>query len=684
MLTDEEFFTGLNLEVSSLKEVRTAVERGDTSAAVEAFARYFRLRKSPCWFFDWRDGPRLESPRPDTEHADRYLKHEWFWNGRWFDLGEDIDWSSNQMTEGESATIEWNAALNRHYHLLVLAEAYWRTGEEKYAEEVITQMLDWIKKSPMIDYSGNSPYHYAWETLNTAIRAGNTWFNALYRVMPSRAVTDRALITILKSLVEHARHLDEYPTRGNWLTMESAALFTVGTMLPEFKESAVWRRHAVERLHMQMKEQVYPDGLEYELALGYNNFVLRNFMNVLELAKLNGRLNELPEDYVSNLERMFNYLVYAVMPNWLVPGLNDSGNASPEELLRLGYKYFPHREDFLWVATRGMDGRRPQKTSVAFPYSGHYVMRSGWDKDSLYLLFDAGPFGAGHQHEDKLHIVLYAYGRQLLLDAGNYMYDRSRWRRYVLSTRGHNTVRVDGCDQNRRNRRETWVLPYPFKPLPNLWVSREEFDYAEGTYDSGYGPENLINVTHRRAIFFVKPRYWIIVDTLKPQDEKEHEYESIFHLDADSAKLDPEDKTVITLNSDTNLAILPLKTPELKAEVIKGRREEPVQGWAGKPWRPVPTAIYRKRVSGTTRFLMVLYPVPPGGSLPVVGVEPLETGPDAAACLIRFLDGSAHAFIYADKGGVPRRYGSFETESKVELRKITPEGEVKGKPLSYP
>ena len=49
----------------------------------------------------------------------------------------------------------------------------------------------------------------------------------------------------------------------------------------------------------------------------------------------------------------------------------------------------------------------PTETSHAFPYSGHYVMRSGWDKDATYLLFDAGPFGAGHQHEDKLHFVLW-------------------------------------------------------------------------------------------------------------------------------------------------------------------------------------------------------------------------------------------------------------------------------------
>ena len=46
------------------------------------------------------------------------------------------------------------------------------------------------------------------------------------------------------------------------------------------------------------------DGLEIELALGYNNWVLRNFAEVLELAKLNGRLAELPDDYLQRMEAM--------------------------------------------------------------------------------------------------------------------------------------------------------------------------------------------------------------------------------------------------------------------------------------------------------------------------------------------------------------------------------------------
>ena len=76
-------------------------------------------------------------------------------------------------------------------------------------------------------------------------------------------------------------------------------------------------------------------------------------------------------------------------------------------------------------------------------------MRSGWSKDDRYLLLDAGPFGYGHQHEDKLNFVIYAYGSVLVLDPGNYPYDNSVWRKYITSSYAHNVLHIDGKEQHR-------------------------------------------------------------------------------------------------------------------------------------------------------------------------------------------------------------------------------------------
>jgi hypothetical protein len=260
-------------------------------------------------------------------------------------------------------------------------------------------------------------------------------------------------------------------------------------------------------------------------------------------------------------------------------------------------------------------------------------MRSGWDQDATYLLFDAGPYGAAHQHEDKLHFVLWSHGRQLLLDPGNFSYDHSRWRRYVLSTAGHNTVLVDGQDQHRAGKKETWFWPRPWNaPLPPnqdvRWVTTPEYDLARGEYAEGYGPKNDIAVTHQRRIVFVKrENVFLISDTLTPRDRAPHRYDALFHLDTTEALVDPATKAVRSVNSgQANLVIMPCSDDGLSVEIVKGRQDEPVQGWASGPWRAIPVAIYHRSGVGTVRFDFVLTPLDKRQRVVGPGVSKTESG----------------------------------------------------------
>ena len=99
---------------------------------------------------------------------------------------------------------------------------------------------------------------------------------------------------------------------------------------------------------------------------------------------------------------------------------------------------------------------------------------------------DAAPFGRGHQHEDKLNLLIYAQGKYLLTEGGNYAYDDSEMRRYCLSSRAHNTVLVDHKGQNRRAS-YVWEDSDIEKLSGMKWGIGDSCDWAEGCYDGAYG-----------------------------------------------------------------------------------------------------------------------------------------------------------------------------------------------------
>ena len=672
-ISDAELFEMLDLGRPGLEKVKASVASDDMRAAKHEFADYLRDRQTPVWKWDWRTEPKLASDptKVDTAAAERVMAHE-LWSCSHFHKYEgEIDWTLNPINYRE-----WPWQLCRHRDWINLANTYRATGDEKYAQEFVFQLMDWLRKCPVpTDCSGNASY--TWRTIEAGIRTGQSWMEVFHKFLVSPSFTDEAVVAMVKSFAEHARHLSQYPTTGNWLAMEMNGLMHVGVMFPEFKEAPKWRDMAIASIYEELDRQVYPDGAQIELATGYHQVSLGNFVSLWDIAHRNNV--PAPDDFTAKLQKMYDYNLLASMPGGTLPGLNDSGRSNIKGSLKQALTYYPDRKDYEWVATDGKSGTKPSVGSIALPFSGQLVMRSGWDANDLYLLMDAGPFGYGHQHEDALSFVIYSHGKYHLVDPGNYPYDSSEWRKYVLSTRSHNTIRVDGEDQHRRNKsdRNDYVIS---KPLPNKWAAGDGFDYASGLYSEGYGPTNEVQVTHARHIFFVKPEYWIVTDFLTPKDGKPHRYDSMFHVDAPSMRVDG--KSVVTQNEDSNLAIIPLADDGLSLQVISGQEKPIVQGWmpaGGYDVRPIPTPTYTRESSGPTSFAYVFYPMAQGTECPVASVEKLavEGTGDAVGLTIRFSDGRTDHFVQAPKAGMKLRFLDFETDGQVVHVSIGGDGVVK-------
>jgi heparan-sulfate lyase len=121
-------------------------------------------------------------------------------------------------------------------------------------------------------------------------------------------------------------------------------------------------------------------------------------------------------------------------------------------------------------------------------------MRSGWDEDAVCLVLKCGPDGGGHSQPDNGTFDLYAGGRNLMPDAGSYIYSGNpEGRAWFRQTKVHQTLTLDGKNSKYDPRQLLWQ---PGDSLDILVVENESYE----------------NLTHRRAVFFVDKRYFVIVD----------------------------------------------------------------------------------------------------------------------------------------------------------------------------
>ena len=540
-----------------------------------------------------------------------------------------------------------------------MGERYRDTGDERFAEGFVKLFCSWVRQTgvePLDSFGGETK---AWRTIECGIRMGGSWQWALHSFYNSPRFTDDVLVDRYKSVWEHGWRLRHHHRTHNWLIMEMNGLAQIGILYPQFAEADEWRAYAFDVLVREMGTQVYADGMQYELSTGYHQVNINNYQWLWDVAQAYDV--DVPAAFRDGLEQMHAANIKLMMPDGRLPDINDGGWHLVSILMQRAAELYPERADFRWAATRGRDGAAPVQTSMALPYSGLFAMRSGWEEDAVYAFFDGGPFGYAHQHEDKLNLLVHAYGRLLITEAGNYAYDSSEMRRYVLSTRGHNTIRVDGQDQNRRLNFDRSTPPILDVEAGAVWHSEDKYDAVEAGYDEGYGAQAERSLTHRRKVIFLKEGIgdqvgpcFVVIDRLAAQDDKPHEVEILWHLNTGSPRVDG----LIAVSEDdgvANVAIAPADAATLAVEVVTGQKEPVWQGWRSfghhqqGEFEPIPTVIYRATVDDPTRIVTLIVPLEPGKALPLAVVR-AQADVEATEIQIELLTGKT---ITIDEANYP-------------------------------
>ena len=631
--TVEEFFKKrVDTSIPELSGIPALMAAGDIAGAEKAFADYVRATMPADRIIDEWLG-RDYSPKALSNLAARArtvmdytlvscrIPHHF--------ADHRVDWHINPTPDKYK---EWTWQLNRFDSVMPLGEYYAATHDEAAVPVWVDMTDSWIDQSPVPDQGVGPHATDNWRTLDASCRIGN-WGRLFAAFLRSPQLSDAFVTRYCISVWEHGWRLRAHTTQGNWLLGELDALMQIAAFHPYLKDAPEWGAYARRRRNEEVLNQFYPDGFHYELTTAYHGAVT---LGSIALRKFYAKFGpEPPADLDGRIERMFEVYTRLCRPNGTLPSLNDGEEAPVAQWCALGASLYPRRADFLWFATRGRDGARPDFLSCAFPYAGAVVFRDSWERDGIWAYMDASPYGRGHQHEDKLNFLLDAYGRTMLTEGGNYIYDNSPMRKYALSTRSHNTVRVDGCDQSQwrtyrwRNEDINRKAEFEFETTPKR-------DRARAAFKAGYGPQG-IPVVHDRTALFLKgeeglPPFFVIVDRLVASDGKEHRFEIIWHLEESNLSI-----TNSTFTADFGKGVGLFASTSADDAAIKdrkGQRKPELQGWMPL-WivgphedRPIPTPVVEGRFTGARRIVTVLCPYRDGAS-PIRGVrasdDPAET-----------------------------------------------------------
>ncbi|TSE04144.1 alginate lyase family protein [Aquimarina algiphila] len=586
-------FDHINLNYPGLEKVKDSYDNNEVIKACEYLLLYYKNGNTSNY---------LRKKLPIQTHktiaqADTILKNVFTIQNVKGKVPYGKDGHRDWYYKGPNEDAEWAWLSNRHHQVDEVLNAYFDTGNPKYVIYIDSFLRDFIIKSQ--PYPNKQTWGAIWRGLEVSFR-NKSWPRIFYSLIDSEHLLDVTKLLILSSLSDHADYNHKYHIGGNWLTMELSGLSVVATCFPEYKKSEEWLSYATEKLTQSIADQVYDDGVQNELTSHYHYVALMNFEEFKNTCELAGK--KVPSSLIRTIEKMYDYTAKSIRPSGF-GGLNNDGDLmyNRDNVLK-GAKKFD-RPDWEYIASNGKTGLAPFTLSYFFPWAGQLISRNGFDKDAHWSFFDVGPWGATHQHNDKLHISVSAYGRDLLVDSGRFAYKgevAKKFRSYAQSSAGHNTVLIDHKGQGEGP-------SVTEKPLDTAsYKITDEFDYATGSF-------NVFNdiqgkAIHNRSIFYIRGDFWIVVD--KIITDRPREIQTLWHWHPECI-VEQENKIVKTNHEKGNLAIIPVGYQDFKITQIKGREKPSPQGWYSSMYNqfePNTATSYSTTIKANKTLVWILQP----------------------------------------------------------------------------
>ncbi len=531
--------------------------RLDTSllAGFQSHSQYLFHVNDRLWYVECIKA--FEQERATIKDADRICLHQFNLLGSGeVQLGEKLPWNEDFKTHDvwknrfykdiqiinlkNAADVKVPWELSRCQHFFTLGKAYWLTSNEKYAKEFQDQLDDWIVQNP-VEMSVN------WTcTMDVAIRAVN-WIAGIQFFLKSSSISSSFWERVNTSLYLHGQFImnnleNTGEHTGNHYLTNLVGLIELGIYFGEFKitgrrnssnDPQTWLQYGLAEIERELFVQVNNDGSNYEASTSYHRLVTECFLYMTVLCVRNEI--HFSEVYRNRLEKMCEFILQTLKPSGLTPVIGDADDGrllivsnygswirnDSRYLLAVAGEFFDrndfryggrhHQEDALWITGRFtpvVDSFEPVLQSIAYPDGGYYVLRN----ERVYCLIRCGELSfhgqGGHSHNDQLSFELQIDGLDVIIDPGTYVYTADyRKRNLFRSTAMHNTIEVDGKEQNDFDELVLFLM------REQTFANCEIFD-ANHFVGSHEGYVKKSGVIHQRA-FHLSDNELEIIDVLK-------------------------------------------------------------------------------------------------------------------------------------------------------------------------
>ncbi len=533
-------------------------------------------------------------------------------------LGEKIDWHVDFKTGhrwnpktyykrirpapypgGYDIKVPWE--LSRCQHFVRLGQAYWITGDEKYAREFVAQVSDWIESNPW-------PWGVNWAcTMDVAIRVVN-WLWGYHFFKESPCLTDEFLNAFYKSLLVHGRHIwRNLENRGgftnNHYLADLVGLVHLGILCPEFREAVEWRDFGLRELWREMFKQVYPDGVSFEASIPYHRLVTEFFLYTVILCQRNDI--PVPDEVLARLEKMLEFVMYYTKPDGTVPLIGDGDNGRlvrlkawdpPERewvdhryLLAIGSVLFDrldfaqtasdHWEEAVWLfkeeALLFKQEAKARKLaslelqSRSFADAGLYIMRH----ENLYMAVNTGSArrngGGGHAHHDTLSFELYVDGQTWIMDPGSYVYTADyNMRELFRGADYHNTILASLTKMPLSNKTELFRSIDRPRCVISHWESNAQRDLLDISCGNYADPEDPVELRCRFCFYKIE-KLWIIQERITCAGQYVFRWQWHLHP-AVEARIESDLSIIAKAPKGRYLWIAIKGSPSAKVDIIEG------------------------------------------------------------------------------------------------------------------